>query len=388
MAKAELLLLVCMVIGAFIIPFLTRFIQMPNAAGEIVFGLLLARAFPGQLSESLAFLGELGFILLMYLAGLEIDFERLRKTRRRELWVYVILFLGIGGLSFLSALLLQLPSLFGVVFLTTAVGLLFPVLKDSGLLHRSSGQRLLLIGTIGEIISLVVLTGFILYHRYGFSWSSLLHLAEILLFGLLIFVALKLYRHITWWFPQLGKLFMASENTFESSVRGNLVHMFVFVGVAALLNLELIIGAFIGGMIFAAIFSAKEDVLHKMGSFGYGFLVPLFFITVGMKFNLTDFFHIQVVWLALIITLLILSIRLLASPLLLLVGFSTREILATSVALTFPLTLLVAIATFGLDSGSLDKAQTAGILLASIFTAVLYPILFKKLAGKQVVDLT
>ncbi|MBU1429520.1 cation:proton antiporter [Myxococcota bacterium] len=384
MSKPELLLLVFMVIGAFIIPFLTRFIQMPNAAGEIVYGLVLARIFPGYLSHNLEFLGELGFILLMYLAGLEIDFERLRKTKAQELWVYIFLFLSIGIFGFFSSWILNLPPLFGVVFLTTAVGLLFPVLKDSGLLHRSSGQRLLLIGTIGEIMSLIVLTIFILYHKYGFSSSSIIHLAEILLFGLLVVFVLKLYRHVTWWFPQLSKLFMTSENTFESSVRGNLVHMFIFVGVAALLNLELIIGAFIGGMIFAAIFSAKEDVLHKMGSFGYGFLVPLFFITVGMKFNITDFFHIKVVWLALIITSLILIIRLISSPLLLIVGFSTREILATSVALTFPLTLLVAIATFGLDSGSLNKSQTAGILLASILTSVIYPVIFKKLAGKQV----
>lgn len=381
MTDYEMILLVCLAAGGFIIPFLTRLIQMPNAAGEIIYGLLLGFFFMQEMPHSIQFLGELGFVLLMYLAGLEIDFDRIQKTPGAEILIYLLMYLVVGVASFAAAFLLNLPLIFGLIFLTSAVGLLFPVLKDCQILHTGSGQKLLLIGTIGEIISLVGLTVFILQTRYGFSLASLVHLLEILLFGFLVFLSLKIYRYVTWWHPNLAKLVMHSENTFESSVRGNLAHMLVFVAVAAMLNLELIIGAFIGGMIFAAIFSNREELLHKMGSFGYGFLVPIFFITVGMKFELVDFLDFHVLKFALLITVLIFLVRLVASPVLLLTGLSTREMIATGLALTFPLTLLVALATFGLDAGVLDKSHTASILLAAILTSVIYPVLFKKMVS-------
>ena len=389
MANAEVFLLVLVSVGAFAIPFLTRQLQMPNAAGEIIYGLLVGYLLIDRvhIPHSISFLGELGFILLMYLAGLEIDFNRIRKTPKREILVYCVMYLAIGGLSFGVVRFFALPVIYGLIFLTTAVGLLFPVLKDSRLLNSASGQKFLLIGTIGEIMSLMAFTGFILYYRYGFSRDSLFHLFQILLFSVLIIFALKVYRYVMWWNPKLSKLIMTSDNTFESAVRGNLANMFLFVLIAHILDLELIIGAFIGGMIFAAIFAAKEDVLEKIGSFGYGFLVPMFFITVGMKFNLNDFFNLSVLQNSLGIVGVILVVRLLACPILLLADFSTREMLATAVSLTFPLTLLVAIATFGLDSGILQKDQTAAVLLAAILTSVIYPIFFKKLVSKGKVSI-
>ena len=385
MGDAEILLLVLVTLGAFGIPLLTRRLQMPNAAGEIIYGLLVGYLLIDRvhLPHSISFLGELGFILLMYLAGLEIDFNRIRKTPKAEIMVYCAMYVIVVLLSCLVVYILNLPLIFGLIFLTTAVGLLFPVLKDSQLLHSATGQKFLLIGTIGEITSLFAFTGFILYYRYGFSTDSLFHLAQILFFGVLVILALKVYRYTMWWNPNLSKLIMTSENTFESAVRGNLANMFLFVAIAYLLDLELIIGAFIGGIIFASIFAAKEDVLEKIGSFGYGFLVPMFFITVGMKFNLSDFFNLSVILGSMGITIVILLVRLLASPILLLADFSTREVVATAVSLTFPLTLLVAIATFGLDSGILEKDQTAAVLLAAILTSLIYPILFKRLVSRN-----
>ncbi|PIE03707.1 MAG: hypothetical protein CSA81_01040 [Acidobacteria bacterium] len=384
MSNAEILLLVLVTMGAFIIPFITKRFHMPNAAGELIYGLIVGYLLIDNvhLPHSISFLGELGFILLMYLAGLEIDFNRIRQTSRKDIVIYFSMYLVIAIVSVFLTMLSGLPIIFSLIFLTTAVGLLFPVLKDAEILHSASGQKFLLIGTIGEIISLVAFTGFILYYRYGFSMSSLLHLLEILLFAFLIFMALKIYRYITWWYPHLSKVIMASENTFESAVRGNLANMFLFVAIAYLLNLELIIGAFIGGMIFSAVFAAKEDILDKIGSFGYGFLVPIFFITVGMKFNLNDFLSPQPLLWAMGITVAILFVRLLASPLLFIADFSGREIVATAFSLTFPLTLLVAVASFGLENEILEKPQTAAILLAAIFTAVLYPVIFKKLISR------
>lgn len=384
MSNFDILLLVFILLGAFMVPFITRKIQMPNAAGEIIYGLLIGFFVikNRETSHLIEFLGELGFILLMYLAGMEIDFNRLRNTRKKEIGVYISMYFLMFAISIIAVKILNLPSIFIIVLVTTAVGLLFPVLKDADILHTETGQKFLLIGTIGEVFSLIAFTGFILYSKYGFSKESLFHILEILAFGIFIYFAKKIYHYVIWWNPKLSKVIMKSENTFESSVRGNLANMIIFVGIAALLNLELIIGAFLGGMVFAAIFSQKEDILEKMGSFGYGFLVPIFFISVGMKFNITDFFNMEVFCWSFVFAGIILFIRLVAAPLLLIVGMSVREMIATAISLTFPLTLLVAIATFGLESKIIEKTQTAAILLAAIVTSILYPIIFKQLLKK------
>lgn len=384
MSNFDIILLLLITLGAFIIPFITRKFQMPNAAGEIIYGLLLGFFVVKnkELPHLIEYLGELGFILLMYLAGMEIDFNRIRKTPKKEILIYILMYILMFFLSITIVYYLNLSGIFTIVLVTTAVGLLFPVLKDAEILHGETGQKFLLIGTIGEVFSLICFTAFILYHKYGFSKNSLIHIGEIVAFGVFIFYAKKIYHYIIWWNPKLSKVFMKSENTFESSVRGNLANMLIFVGIASILNLELIIGAFLGGMIFAAIFSEKEDILEKMGSFGYGFLVPIFFISVGMKFNLTDFFNTEVFIWAFVYTSLILIIRLIVSPILLTVQMSVREMTATAFSLTFPLTLLVAIATFGLEEGILGKMETASLLFTAILTSILYPIVFKKLIKK------
>ena len=113
MADAEILLLVLVTLGAFGIPLLTRRLQMPNAAGEIIYGLLVGYLLIDRvhLPHSISFLGELGFILLMYLAGLEIDFNRIRKTPKAEIMVYCAMYAIVVLLSCLVVYILNLPLL-------------------------------------------------------------------------------------------------------------------------------------------------------------------------------------------------------------------------------------------------------------------------------------
>ena len=143
--------------------------------------------------------------------------------------------------------------------------------------------------------------------------------------------------------------------------------------------MELIVGAFLGGMAFALIFKKREEIQYKISGIAYGFLIPVFFIEVGLRFDFKDFLSIQVLVMAVVISVIIFFVRALASLVLLLSPLNLIEIILVPVSTAFPLTLLAAIATFGLEHKILTENQAAAILLAAILTAVIYPFLMKKM---------
>jgi Kef-type K+ transport system membrane component KefB len=154
--------------------------------------------------------------------------------------------------------------------------------------------------------------------------------------------------------------------------------MFVFVGLASLLEMELIVGAFLGGMAFALVFKKRERIQKRIGAFAYGFLIPVFFIEVGLRFNIKDFLDIHVLLTALVITFLIFFVRILAALVLLLSRLSLKEIVLIPLSTSFSLTLLVAIATFGLEHSIINQQEAASFLLAAILTALIYPAITKR----------
>jgi len=380
MHNIEALLLLCMSIGAFIMPFISRRLYLPSAVGEIIFGLIMGLFFKEAIAKTsiISFLGELGFILLMYLAGLEINFEKMKKTSRRDLASFGLMYVFVVGISFAVAHYLEQPPIYALVYLTTAVGLLFPVLKETGLMSRDSGQTLLIIGSFGEVVSLIFLTLFILYFKFGFTFESLFHLGQIAAFLIIAAFMRRVYFLMTWWFPRIVKPFYKQgHDSVETGIRGTFVNLFVFVALASLMDMELIVGAFLGGMVFALILKERESIQEKIGSFGYGFLIPIFFIEVGLRFDVRDFFDISVLLLATLITLLVFLIRLVSALVLLMSRLHITDILLVPISTSFPLTLLVAIATFGLEIQVLDKPQASAILLAAVLTALIYPAVFK-----------
>ncbi len=375
------ILLMAIAFGAFVMPFVSRRLMLPTAVGEIAYGLLLGMLFTWETgdTELIRFLGELGFIVLMYLAGLEINFERIKETPRKDLWLYVLMFIALAALSFGVSTYLGQRPIFGLVYMTTAVGLLFPVLKEAGLMEKDTGQHMLILGSIGEVVSLVGFTLLILYVRFGTSVESLFHLGQLAAFLFLAYLFHRLFGYVMWWFPRLIGPFLRTGDATETGIRANIANMFIFVALAALMDLEVIVGAFLGGMLFGLIFKEREKVMEKIGAFGYGFLVPVFFIEVGLRFNPGEFLHWRVMLMGVMISLIMLAVRFLVSPILLLSSMKLKEVLAVPAAMSFPLTLLVAISTFAYENELIPSDQAAALLLAAVLTALVYPVLFRTL---------
>jgi len=379
MSKLEALLLLAICGGAFSMPFLCRRLHVPSAVGEIFFGLCAGLFFKEAFHQTsmITFLGELGFILLMYLAGLEINFEKIKITPRKELLLYTSVIVLVAAVSFGVTFYFQQAPIYALIYLTTAIGLLFPVLKEVGILESETGQMLLIIGSIGEVVSLFALTLFITYYRFGITFKSALYVGRIIAFVLAAYIIYKIYRLVVWWFPWLVRPFLKTGDPVESGIRANFVNMFIFVALAGLLDIELIVGAFLGGMAFALIFKKRERIQKKIGGFAYGFLIPVFFIEVGLRFDIKDFVNIDVLVMGVVITFTIFFVRLIASLVLFLSRLSLLEIILVPVSISFSLTLLVAIATFALEHKVLTGNRASSLLLAAILTALIYPVLMK-----------
>lgn len=379
MSEQEALFLFLMALGAFFMPFLSKRLMLPAAVGEIIYGIIIASLIPYGESQlvMVEYFSTLGFLILMYLAGLELDFERFKALPKKELWIYVLTFIPVAAAAWYLSFKLQLSWGFAIIFFTSGIGLLFPVLKDTGLIKTDFGQKLLIITMIGEILTLAGLTVLTIISKYSFTIDSARQILYLAVFFLVIYFIMKILKVMLWWRPDLQSIFLEVGNPTETGMRANFVILFAFVAFAAIFKIEFVVGAFVGGLMFALVFAGRDGVLDKLGGVGYGFFIPIFFISVGMRVTFNDFVQTDVIILALIIIASLFITRVAGTLLLLFSSIEKPKLMLVTVGLSFPLTMLVAVSRICYDIGLINKIQTSAVLLASMISAIIFPWVFK-----------
>ena len=379
MSEQEALFLFLMALGAFFMPFLSKRLMLPAAVGEIIYGIIIASLIPYGESQlvMVEYFSTLGFLILMYLAGLELDFERFKALPKKELWIYVLTFIPVAAVAWYLSFKLQLSWGFAIIFFTSGIGLLFPVLKDTGLIKTDFGQKLLIITMIGEILTLAGLTVLTIISKYSFTIDSARQILYLAVFFLVIYFIMKILKVMLWWRPDLQSIFLEVGNPTETGMRANFVILFAFVAFAAIFKIEFVVGAFVGGLMFALVFAGRDGVLDKLGGVGYGFFIPIFFISVGMRVTFNDFVQTDVIILALIIIASLFITRVAGTLLLLFSSIEKPKLMLVTVGLSFPLTMLVAVSRICYDIGLINKIQTSAVLLASMISAIIFPWVFK-----------
>ena len=379
MSEQEALFLFLMALGAFFMPFLSKRLMLPAAVGEIIYGIIIASLIPYGESQlvMVEYFSTLGFLILMYLAGLELDFERFKALPKKELWIYVLTFIPVAAAAWYLSFKLQLSWGFAIIFFTSGIGLLFPVLKDTGLIKTDFGQKLLIITMIGEILTLAGLTVLTIISKYSFTIDSARQILYLAVFFLVIYFIMKILKVMLWWRPDLQSIFLEVGNPTETGMRANFVILFAFVAFAAIFKIEFVVGAFVGGLMFALVFAGRDGVLDKLGGVGYGFFIPIFFISVGMRVTFNDFMQTDVIILALIIIASLFITRVAGTLLLLFSSIEKPKLMLVTVGLSFPLTMLVAVSRICYDIGLINKIQTSAVLLASMISAIIFPWVFK-----------
>ena len=368
-------------LGAFVVPLLSGRVGVPAAVGEIAFGMLVGPFVLGIVSETefFGFLAEFGFAFLMFLAGLELNFENLERKGGCVLW----LSLGVAsltiGLAFLAAVLMGWSPFWGIVLGAMSIGLVLVTLRETGTARSDFGQTVILVGSIGEFLTIIIATMYNIVFRFGFGLAFVGELIRLVSVFVVAYLVLRTLRLLVWWFPSQFSRIIDIEDPSEVGVRAGLALMIAFIAVSELLGMEAILGAFLAGALFSFVFREKGILETKLASVGHGFFIPVFFIYVGVSFSLGALGNSDIYPLIGQILILSLLVKVIASILLAALHFGPRQIAGASLLLATPLTLLVAIAALGLELGALNDIESASIILVAVLSSVLFPTAFRRL---------
>jgi Kef-type K+ transport system membrane component KefB len=380
MSEPGAIALLLLTIGALIMPLLSERIGIPAAAGEMLYGAFLGNTIPQLAHFSsgglVAGLAQFGFLLLLFLTGLEINFTLLRRRG----WSGLLLSfpaLAILGLAYVLVYLLRLPTIYGLMMGVSSASVALVVLHELDLEQERIGQAVLVVAMIGEFASIILLTNYNLLHQYGLGLPLLIATGKLILLlivGLLCLIGLAA---AVWWRPALFSRLVVSHDPTEVGVRAAIALMMAFAAGAVLLNVEQILAAFMAGAIVAYVFRGRLALSSKLAALGHGFFVPIFFVSVGLDISIHALMKPR--GLILLGTLLggTLAVRLLIVPLLRLTGMRWHEASRAALLLAAPLTLQVAAARIGADLGLLSHDAIAQTLGAAVIGATIYPTLFR-----------
>jgi len=392
----ELLPLLLITFLAAVVPFLAnrmKNISLPIVVGEIIAGMLIGKSGLNWVNPTpeLIFLADFGFIYLMFLSGLEMNFSVLVGSEpaaegaawwRRPVSLAAAMFLVTValalavGFALAGAGLARSGLLMGLILSTTSLGIVLPVLKEKGHTKGLYGQCLLLAALISDFVTLLLLSVAIALESGGASFNLLFILGLLVAFAGAVNAGQRVRR-----LPLLSRtLEELSHATAQIRVRGAFAIMVAWVFLAQKLGAEVILGAFLAGALISII-SGKAEEVHrqKLEAIGYGFFIPIFFIHVGTQFDLGALLASHTAMLLVPLLVAAAYFVKLVPSLLLRLSFSWRQALGGGVLLSSRLSLIIAAAAIALNLEMISPAANAAVILTAILTCTVSPVLFTRL---------
>jgi Kef-type K+ transport system membrane component KefB len=372
------MILIVIATAAFLLPLLADRLRVPAVVLEILFGVVVGPSLLRLIESSavLDFLAEFGFLLLMFLSGFEIDFGKLERQGPLQRSIGLVIFLLTLALSYAASRALDRGVFITLLLATTSVGLVVPTLRSTRRASTALGQIILISALLADLLTLMGVTVFALVQKHGVSWKLL----NLPILFLAIAAVLLLLRRATWWNPEWFERLFMSHDPEEVGIRACLALMFGIVGLSYVLDVEPILGAFLAGMVFGLVFRNRGTLEEQLKGFSYGFLIPIFFIDVGIKFDLRALLEPGVLTRALALIGAAVLVKVLPALVMLVLRLSPREVLAAGVLLSARLSLVIAVADLGRRLGLLDQGLNAAVILLAVFTATVMPALFRLLA--------
>ena len=330
-------------------------------------------------SEFISGLAILGFLLLMFLSGFEIEIEKFQEKGLKALLLPTLMFSGTVLISFFLVTQLNYPFFLGLVLCTTSVAIVIPILRSDDTIKSNYGQMLFMTALLSDILTLLGATVLASVERSGgFGIKNL----NVLLYFIFVTLILRIVRRVAWWNPQLFSRMFDGNDPEELGIRSSIALMLTLVGVAVLFEIEAILGAFLAGTIFAFIFPNRGSLESSLKGFSYGFLIPIFFINIGLNYDISVFsnteFYIGVMYLFAIAII----VKLLPTLLLAFSGVSFRQIFAGGFLLSARFSLIIAMAEIGVEIDLISKSIEQQIILLAVLTATVSPIGYKLLSPK------
>lgn len=389
--------LLIVVTMAFLTPIILHRLKLnfiPVVVAEIIVGLIIGKSGFDIVHEDmwLSTLSTLGFIFLMFLSGLEIDFTAFAGGKKRVILpngrkepnsfaVASIIFAGIFIFSLILSYLFVMAGFIDNAFLMTLIistislGVVVPTLKETHLMKTVIGQIILLIAVIADLATMILLAVFVSLNEADHENTWLL---------LILFAAGVVFYFVGKRFKNLTFMESLSTGTVQIGTRAVFTLIIVLVGLSETVGAENILGAFLAGVL-VSLLSPNQELVHKLDSFGYGFLIPIFFVMVGVELNIWSLFSEKKLLLLIPLLLIGLLLSKLLPVYLLKIWYDTKTVIASVFLLTSTLSLVIAAATIGERIGVIDEQMKGTLILVAVITSIFTPIVFKKLFPREAV---
>ncbi len=381
MENFDALSLVIISLGAFLLPLIAQRISIPSIVLEIAYGILVGPVLGiVKISEFISGLAIFGFMLLMFLSGFEIELDTFREKGLKTLSIPLAIYVATVATSFYLIITLDYPIFLALVLCTTSVDIVITVLRSDDTIKTNYGQSLFMSALIADIFTLIGVTVFAsLQHSEGFSLSNL----NVILYFLIVILILRIIRRVAWWNPQIFSRMFDGNDPEEMGIRSSIALMLTLVGVAVLFDIEYILGAFLAGTLFAFTFPNRGSLENSLKGFSYGFLIPIFFINIGLNYDIEVFknteFYIQVLSLLGIA----LIVKIVPSLFLIFSKIKFRQLVAGGFLLAARFSLIIAMAEIGVELELISKALEQQIILLAVLTATISPIFYRIFSPKS-----
>ena len=374
MESTDATTLILVGLAALALPLAARRLRLPPVVLEILFGVLVGPVLQIVVSTPLLeSLAQLGFLMLMLLTGFEINVGFFQRQGIGPILVGLLGFAATLTASWLASRILGVEPFMVMVLATTSVGLVVPSLRAAGVASRPIGQDILLGALLADFLTLLGVTVIALLVMGDAEWRLL----GIPGFFLVAAVVLLGIRRAAWWHPDRFAALFAAEDTEEMGIRATLALLFVFVGVASLLGIEAVLAAFLSGGIIAVVFRERGALDRKLSGFSYGFLIPIFFIDVGIRFDLTAVTDVEALLFTAKLVVAAFAVKTASALVLFLRGHKVRSVAAAAALLSARLSLIIVVAEIGRHLGLLTRSQESSIILLAIVTTTVAPTLFR-----------
>jgi Kef-type K+ transport system membrane component KefB len=353
--------------------------RIPSLVIELILGIVIGPQGLGwaEYDGAVQVMALVGVSFLLLLAGLEIDFHQLRgRVLKPTLSGFALSFalaLGIGyGLQ--GAGLVDAGFLVAIVLSATGLGVIVPIMKDSGTIASMFGQVVIAAASITEIGTVVLLSLFFGESESGLGTRLLLFGGFVLLAAVITLVILA-GEHVHRISSALQSLMDTSA---QIRVRGTIVLLGLLLVAATQLGLEAVLGAFIAGVILKLTdrdgMMAHSGFHHKLEAIGFGAFIPFFWVSSGLRFHLDALFSSGST-LAMIPIFLAALLAARGVPALLYRRLIPRvQLLPAALLQATSVSFIVVATNIGVELGTISEGTAAAFVAAGLLSVILFPL--------------
>lgn len=373
---------------SFIIPILLdrlRWRFLPVVVVEILAGMVLGESGLGWIhdDEWLTLLSSLGLIYLMFLSGVEIDFDSFRDKGNASqanplvissLAFILILIISAGfGFAFQWSGLVDDGMFMTLIISTISLSIVVPILKDKGIMNTAYGQTILLTAVISDFATMILLSIYVALQADNIAKPFLL---------LILFVVVFFFYRLMLRFQKGKVIERISRETVQLGTRGVFALILFFVVLSEEVGAESILGAFLAGVLISLL-SPKKEFTHQLTSFGFGFLIPIFFFMVGATLDLRTLFSDVNALMIIPFILISFYVSKWLAVLFWKKWFSWNQTMGAGVLLPSTLSLVIAATTIGIEMQIISPTTQAALILSAVISAIISPILFQRIVPDE-----